>query len=222
MNNIKYDKFGKRLKQSIDKNGFEESKLADKLGLTRQTVYNWTYGKSVPGYDTLIELSKILKVSLDYLMRGVTYTSVIDSSGQTRPIAVSLRPVYSSLHFDEDTRELTGVDPVGEYLYNGTLSETSFLFNVNKNNMSSIDPLVSINKGDIVLIDSSRKESHGDIVLILDDTTSINIYQIFYEDNDFILLRSLNNFYSSYRIKRSNLRFIVPVIEVIPRPRKLI
>ena len=218
---FKYSRFGKRLKDTLDQQGIEETKLAAKLKISRQTVYTWTSGKSVPGYETLVELSKMLKISLDFLLRGITYTSVVDEKGQTRPLSLTLRRVYSSIHLDPLSHDLIGEDPVGEYLYPGDLPEHCVLFNVNKNNMSCADPQISINKGDIVVLDPSRKEKHGDIVLSISDDYTLYIHQIFFEESEF-LLRSFNPDFPDYKADFSMIRDFIPITEVIPRSRKLI
>ncbi|MDF7639815.1 helix-turn-helix domain-containing protein [Lactobacillus sp. ESL0791] len=47
-----------------------QEQLADKLHVTRQTLSRWENSVSYPNLDTLVELSDILDVSLDTLLKG--------------------------------------------------------------------------------------------------------------------------------------------------------
>ena len=54
--------------------------LAQKLGVTKQTVSNWENDNIQPSIDMLIKLSKVFNVSTDYLL-GLTPTNSINVDG---------------------------------------------------------------------------------------------------------------------------------------------
>ena len=54
--------------------------LAQKLGVTKQTVSNWENDNIQPSIDMLVKLSKIFNVSTDYLL-GLTPTNSINVDG---------------------------------------------------------------------------------------------------------------------------------------------
>ena len=54
--------------------------LAQKLGVTKQTVSNWENDNIQPSIDMLIKLSDIFNVSTDYLL-GLTPTNSINVDG---------------------------------------------------------------------------------------------------------------------------------------------
>lgn len=218
---MKYDKFGKRLKQCLETINMDPTSLAKKLKVTRQAVNTWTSGKSVPGFDTLVELPKLLHTSLDYLMRGISYTSIIDSNGQNRALNVSLFPIFSTILFDPVTLTPQGHMKLGEYLYKDSLPETCLFYTMGFNNMSCSDISMSINKEDILIIDSGRKPRHGNIVLTINDDYSYGVYQYF-EVEDEVRLHSFNPNFPDFNVDFSSVRGFIPIIEVIPRSRKLL
>lgn len=60
--------------------GWTQVQLAQKLGVTKQTVSNWENDNIQPSIDMLIKLSKIFNASTDYLL-GLTPTNIINVDG---------------------------------------------------------------------------------------------------------------------------------------------
>lgn len=50
------------------KNNLSQEQLAEKVNVSRQTISNWELGETSPNPEQLILLSKILQVSIDYLL----------------------------------------------------------------------------------------------------------------------------------------------------------
>ena len=57
-----------RIKETREQNGLTQAALAKKLGISRSAVNSWEIGISAPSVQYLIELSKLFKVSTDYLL----------------------------------------------------------------------------------------------------------------------------------------------------------
>lgn len=57
-----------RLQQLRKENGYSQEVLAEKLGLSRQSVSKWERGESSPEIDNLIALSKIYGMTVDELL----------------------------------------------------------------------------------------------------------------------------------------------------------
>lgn len=57
-----------RLKQSRQKSHLTQEELAARLHTDKKQISRWESGGSVPHAETLIELSRILSVSIDYLL----------------------------------------------------------------------------------------------------------------------------------------------------------
>lgn len=60
--------------------GWTQVQLAQKLGVTKQTVSNWENDNIQPSIDMLVKLAKIFNVSTDYLL-GLTPTNSINVDG---------------------------------------------------------------------------------------------------------------------------------------------
>ena len=60
--------------------GWTQVQLAQKLGITKQTVSNWENDNIQPSIDMLVRLSKIFNVSTDYLL-GLSPTNYLNVDG---------------------------------------------------------------------------------------------------------------------------------------------
>ena len=74
--------FGNRLKTLRIKKKLTQQQLADLLGLTKSVISAYENGLRYPAYDVLIKISRIFKVSTDFLV-GVEIKREIDTSGLT-------------------------------------------------------------------------------------------------------------------------------------------
>lgn len=72
--------FGNTLKTLRLKEKMTQAQLAQKLGVTKSVISAYETGLRLPSYDILIHISKIYKVSTDYLL-GVENKQEIDLSG---------------------------------------------------------------------------------------------------------------------------------------------
>lgn len=61
--------FGQRLKRLAKANGYTNRALAELTGAHETTVARWMMGR-VPEPDSLVVLTRVLRVSLDYLLHG--------------------------------------------------------------------------------------------------------------------------------------------------------
>lgn len=59
-----------RLQDLRKKSGMTQERLAEKLGITRQTVSKWERGESTPDFAYLVKISNLFHVSTDYLLKG--------------------------------------------------------------------------------------------------------------------------------------------------------
>ncbi len=74
--------FDDRLKTLRIQNNLTQEQLAHRLGLTKSVISAYETGSRMPSYDTLITISRIFKVTTDYLL-GVERKNNVDLSGLT-------------------------------------------------------------------------------------------------------------------------------------------
>lgn len=72
--------FGNRLKTLRTQSNLTQEQLAHRLGLTKSVISAYETGSRMPSYDILITISRIFKVTTDYLL-GVERKNEIDLSG---------------------------------------------------------------------------------------------------------------------------------------------
>ena len=71
---------GKRILELRLSFGWNQVQLAEKLGVSKQTVSNWENENIQPSIDMLIRLSKLFHTSTDYLL-GLSDSQTINVDG---------------------------------------------------------------------------------------------------------------------------------------------
>lgn len=59
---------GEKLKEARKQAGFSQEQLSEKLGVSRSAVAKWEVDNGIPDVDNLKTLSRLLDVSIDYLL----------------------------------------------------------------------------------------------------------------------------------------------------------
>lgn len=59
---------GMRLKNWRIENNLSRIELAEKINYSDKAIMNWELGKALPSYDAIISLSKVMGVSIDWLL----------------------------------------------------------------------------------------------------------------------------------------------------------
>ncbi len=80
--------------------GLSQEELAQRMGVSRQSVTKWETGLSAPDLDRLVELADTLGVSLDYLLRD-----------QAEPTETTAEAGESAENVGEDRNEKMAVPP---------------------------------------------------------------------------------------------------------------
>lgn len=66
---------GGKIKNSRTQAGFTQEQAAQALGVSRQTISNWENQKTYPDIVSVVKMSDLYHVSLDYLLKGDTQMS---------------------------------------------------------------------------------------------------------------------------------------------------
>lgn len=61
---------GKQIKKYRTEANLSQEELADKIFVSRQTISNWENDKNYPDIKSLVLMSEVFRVSLDYLIKG--------------------------------------------------------------------------------------------------------------------------------------------------------
>ena len=62
--------FGERLLEYRNRVGLSQEKLAEQIGVTRQTVSKWETNQSTPDFDKIIPLCEVLGITTEELIKG--------------------------------------------------------------------------------------------------------------------------------------------------------
>lgn len=62
-----------KIQQLRKRNNFSQEQLAEKLGVSRQSISKWESGQSVPEIDKIVQLSDFFEVTTDYLLKDIEY-----------------------------------------------------------------------------------------------------------------------------------------------------
>ncbi|RAS85057.1 helix-turn-helix domain-containing protein [Priestia endophytica] len=61
---------GEQLKGLREQHNMSREKLAQKMIVSRQTVFKWEKNKAYPTLDNLVKMSELYEITLDELVKG--------------------------------------------------------------------------------------------------------------------------------------------------------
>lgn len=88
--------FGNKLKHLRLQKDMTQAALAEILGVTKSVVSAYENGIRMPSYDILVSISRIFKVSTDYLL-GIEKSNVLDLSGLTSEEVKSIQSLVHAI-----------------------------------------------------------------------------------------------------------------------------
>lgn len=77
--------FSEKLMELRRRSGMSQEQLADRLGVTRQSVSKWESGTAMPELVKLISLSELFGVTVDYLVKDWMEEPAAESGGEDLP-----------------------------------------------------------------------------------------------------------------------------------------
>lgn len=78
---------GKKITVLRKNNKLSQEDLAEKLGVTRQTISKWELGQTYPSINQAKELSKIFNISLDELVNNDIKNLLVEKTSNTEKLA---------------------------------------------------------------------------------------------------------------------------------------
>ncbi len=88
---------GERIRQLRNAHNISQVQLADKLGVSKQSVSNWENGNIMPSIEMLVKISKLFGVSTDYLL-GLDDKVTLDIDGLSTEKLAFLQNMIKYLH----------------------------------------------------------------------------------------------------------------------------
>lgn len=71
--------FRERLRQTREEKNISQTEMASKLGIAVTTYRNYENTSREPNYDILVNISKVLNVSIDYLLGNDSRISTVEN-----------------------------------------------------------------------------------------------------------------------------------------------
>ena len=65
--------------------GWSQEDLAERMGVSRQSVSKWESAQSIPDINRILELSRIFEVSTDYLLKNEANLSTESATPASEP-----------------------------------------------------------------------------------------------------------------------------------------
>lgn len=102
---------GNRIKELRASQKITQNDFASRLGVTKSAISSYENGSRLPSYDILIKISRIFKVSTDYLLGCVDDKSqTVNVSGLTEKQIVSIRSSIDTFRAFNAVREQVSPD----------------------------------------------------------------------------------------------------------------
>ncbi|MCL2488499.1 MAG: helix-turn-helix domain-containing protein [Oscillospiraceae bacterium] len=93
--------FSKRLRQMRHVSNMTQKQVAQLLNLDRSTYAYYETEKTCPSFDTLLRMSRLFRVSVDYLIGATDQSSISPVLKQTVPAILDGANAYSGLSENE-------------------------------------------------------------------------------------------------------------------------
>ena len=128
--------FGKRLSSLRKSKKISQEKFADKVGVTRQTIFNWESNITKPNSDDLRKIAEILNIDVDFLLNNKEYNnvSIKNKKSYLLVIIVFVLGIITVLVFNfyknyrNNINEIVGVDSV-----RCTFNESRYVYYISYN-----------------------------------------------------------------------------------------
>ena len=84
---------GERIKEQRKKSGLSQERVAELVGVSRQSVTKWESGQSAPSTENLFKLAEIFGTTVDMLL-DIPKESNVKADDQTQELSAQIRYLY--------------------------------------------------------------------------------------------------------------------------------
>lgn len=95
-----------KLKEIRENAGLQQRELATQLNRTTACISSWETGKTEPSLDDLVQLSNILKVSVDYLVNKTDEYGINKEHANFSPLEMQIINKLKQLNLEEKNQVL--------------------------------------------------------------------------------------------------------------------
>lgn len=129
---------GQRIKEARKAKGFTLQRVADAFGINRSSVANWERDDTRPDMDKIHTLAKLLGVSGDYLINGISTPSIPKMEANVSNIKIRMIPVLSWVQAGSwtETMSVTKSDAIEWIAADSEIGEAGFGLIVRGDSMS--------------------------------------------------------------------------------------
>ena len=206
-----------RLKQLREEKGLKQPDLSRLLNASQQTISAYETGQRDPDTETLIKLSEIFDVSIDYLLGTTNIRNPIPNLELHK--ADNLIPVIGTISAGEPILAQQNIQGYFPLPY-GIKPNGSTYFWLKVKGDSMLD--ANISNDDLVLIKQQHfLECNGDIMAVIVNGYDATIKHVYKQENG-ILLKPRNDKYAPLFIPENNtveVKFVGKVVKILSDPK---
>lgn len=216
---------GKRIALIRKRLELNQKVFAEKLNVSQQQISFYENDRVSCDNSTLLRISEIGGVSLEWLLTGVEksftlhteYSSLLSSgssiSGKLIPlvntVAAGLSPEYG-------VRE----EDIIDWVYVPFKNPGIYALRVEGDSMTSESGRKTIRDGDLVVIDPNQNPINGDVVALVTGNRQL-LKSINWKDESTVILSSWNKEYPEITIRPADIEIVKRVMAIIPQIVKL-
>lgn len=174
-----------RIKQLREGLGLSMEMLAEKVGVSWQTVQQWENGKTAPKRKRLDDVAEVLGTTSDFLMFGREGAALKSTDAESDPRFIPIRQVefkisagiagFSVEFTAEDAEEPLFLPRV--WIERRTLDpETLYATRVNGSSMAP-----GIRDGDVIVVDTSNTSREKDAIVAVNHEGELTVKRLKYE-----------------------------------------
>lgn len=194
---------GRRIKELREKHGMSQVDLADKISVSKQTLYKYENGiiTNIPS-DKIESIAKVLRTSPSYIMGWDNaeasagdgcFANLKEIPNNIVPISTVKVPLIGEIACGEP---IEADEEIEYYVEPGTPIHCDFALKAKGDSMEGVN--LKIHDGDIVFVRKQSTVENGEIAVVIIDNDA-TLKRVYYYPNDKkLVLQSENSKYAPF------------------------